>query len=1339
MSPRRSAPSTADLHRAWLELVDADGPFLSVPVLKRAWSTGMLPPGSAELDALRDAKPAFEKAWDRWDADSDDAGALERYRETRDSWVDVVLRKTLGWKELYATPAAADVKVHSPDYSVTITPTGALVRGDTTGALVLVVDPVDSLRDPSGDGWAASPVDRMEELLRTSGVPIGVVTDGRWWAIVSARPETMAASGIFDAQTWIEDPATRNAFIQLLRIPRLLGRKREDLLTELFGLSVAAAEEITEALGTQIRRAVELLVQAMSEAGIEARRRGEPDPLPADRDEVYQAAVTVMMRVVFLLFAEERGLLPQGRLFTAGYGVSDELDTLDARAREEGSETLDATHLTWYRLLATSRALYRGASFEDIRLPSYGGSLFDPARFAFLTAREDHGTLAVAVSDRVMLEVLAAVQMAKLPGEPARRISFRDIDVEQIGYIYEGLLGYSCKDVEEITVGLIGKEGEEPEIPLARLEELRASRRTDDALAGAILAWVKESQPAATTPTRAALAKAIRGGGQVEDADRALRAVVPTDPELRERLRPFIGIIRRDLRNRPTVMIPGGVLVVETPSRATAGAHYTPKSLATDVVRYALEPLVYDPGPHQQQDGWVPVDSDRILELKVADIACGSGAFLVAAARYLADRLVEAWQREEAVTGMTPRELETHAIRTVIATCLYGADINAMAVEMCKLSLWLVSLDPRLPFSFVDDKILHGNSLLGLTDVRQLKRQHIDPDAADVQQSLYEVDVDGVLRQAKQIRQRLASEVDDSDPQRSTNTKRRQWHRYQELTAELTETADAVIATSLKLGGKPGRALNVAYENLGIALGNAHPKDGSRPNRTMLDDILKAGLTPTVPTDYRRWKPLHWILAVPDVMERGGFDAIIGNPPFLGDQKIGAALGTNVRNWLVQILASGRKGRADLVAYFFLRAMSLLDTKGDLGLIATNTVAQGDTRQIGLRQMVRDDALTITRAIQSRSWPVASANLEYAAVWGTRDTIATDIPRIADDMPVARISSMLEPGEDVDPLRLSKNARVAFKGCESYGLGFILEPEEAKSWIKSAPRNSEVLFPYLNAEDLNSRPDVSAARWTIDFNRMLESEAQTYPLPYQRLLERVKPERAKKARDVREAPWWLFWRARPIMREAIAKLDEMLVIARVSKTVMPVRIRTGLVPSDATVVFATDSFTDQAVLSSSMHQMWAIKYGSGMRNDPRYTPSSVFDTFPSPEATDPLAEIGRTLDIERQEIMLHRDLGLTKLYNLVNDPDIADSADSDVARMREIHFELDQAVMDAYGWGDLPLEHGFHTYRQMLRWTVSPAARVEILDRLLAENLRRAAAQGEAPPPADGEDEGDEE
>ncbi|MGH3796692.1 MAG: hypothetical protein ACRDSP_17595 [Pseudonocardiaceae bacterium] len=151
--------------------------------------------------------------------------------------------------------------------------------------------------------------------------------------------------------------------------------------------------------------------------------------------------------------------------------------------------------------------------------------------------------------------------------------------------------------------------------------------------------------------------------------------------------------------------------------------------------------------------------------------------------------------------------------------------------------------------------------------------------------------------------------------------------------------------------------------------------------------------------------------------------------------------------------------------------------------------------------------------------------------------------------------------------------------------------------------------------------------------------------------------------------------------------------------------------------------------------MWAIKYGSGLRKDPRYTPSGVFETFSRPEPTDRLAEMGRTLDTERREIMVRRDLGLTKLYNLVNDPNTPNSADADVARMREIHVELDHAVMDAYGWGDVPLEHGFHTYRQMLRWTVSPTARVEILDRLLEENHRRAATQGKALPPMDTDEE----
>ena len=193
--------------------------------------------------------------------------------------------------------------------------------------------------------------------------------------------------------------------------------------------------------------------------------------------------VTVMMRAVFLLFAEERGLFPAQSLYTGGYGLAGVLDELEERARNEGEESMDSTSLTRHRLLATSRALYSGVNAEDMRIPAYGGSLFDPARFPFLTAVEAGGSLLLTVSDRVMLQVLRSLQTARTgkgKSQELRRLSFRDVDVEQIGYIYEGLLGYSCTRARETVLGLIGADGAEPEVPLVVLENL-AEEHADDA------------------------------------------------------------------------------------------------------------------------------------------------------------------------------------------------------------------------------------------------------------------------------------------------------------------------------------------------------------------------------------------------------------------------------------------------------------------------------------------------------------------------------------------------------------------------------------------------------------------------------------------------------------------------------------------------------------------------------------------------------------------------------------------------------------------------------------------------------------------------------------------
>lgn len=1367
--------STAQQHRAWLGLVDTEGPFLSVPVL-----TGLYPQGIPGLsrerrEVLRAAKPALDRAWDAWDADRDSETDLASYHRARDAWVGTVLTEVLGWGDFWVTaqdrPALAETYRAASDgiQAVTVTPTGALLRGEEVGALVLVTDPADSLREVGQDGWATSPIDRMAAMLRAPGstCSIGVVTDGRWWAVVSAPREGSAASGIVDCQTWVEEPATRDAFCELLSVRRLVGGTSAQRLPRLFEDSVLAAEEVTEALGTQVRSAVELIVSALSDAllnvaesGTSVRRDSagsiEPDndtagemgndPLGASPREVYEAVVTVMMRCVFLLFAEERGLLPSDSLYTGGYGLATVLDALETRARDEGEGLMDDTSLTWHRLLATSRALHGGVNTEDMRIPAYGGSLFDPERFPFLTATDATGTLLLTVSDRVMLHVLRSLQNARLKGRETRRLSFRDIDVEQIGYIYEGLLGYTCTRAEETTLGLLGKDGEEPEVRLSVLNELAEQHAEHADLAGAIIAWLKEHQPGAKPPTLKALTKALAAGDTLPDADRALRNVT-RDETLRADLSPWIGVIRRDLRGRPVVIQQGGLVVTETPSRRNAGAHYTPRSLAEEVVRYALEPLVYSPGPHEtdNRSQWQPVSSDRILDLHVADIACGSGAFLVAAARFLARELVEAWTREGALQqGARPADLERQALRKVVARCLYGVDINEMAVEMCKLSLWLVSLDEDKPFSFVDDKVFVGNSLLGLTDLRQLKAQHIDPAAATTQR-LFELDrtgayaraldVDAVVRRVTERRQDLASEVSSTDPARSMTTKQRLQHENEEDLKLLTRVADAIVAVGLnpKTEAKSGQAINEAYGALAVALGRAFPTEGSGDD-SMLEALLERGLTPTVPTDYERWHCLHWPLAMPEVIERGGFDTIVGNPPFLGGHKLTGVLGENMRDWFIDVLANGKRGRADLVAYFFLRALFLLNEHGTLGLIATNTVAQGDSREVGLDQMV-DSGFTVTRAIRSRSWPSRGASLEFAAVWGTCDAVSSRVTMVCDDEPVLRISSFLKPAgrAEVKASRLSENAGAAFIGCYALGKGFNLDSEEVQEWIAEDLKNSEVLFPCLNGRDLNSRSNCAASRWIVDFNDWPEERAAEYEAPYTHLLRTVKPERQRVKSDgsyVLRKPlperWWQYADKRPAMRKAIANLDEVLVLALVSKIVMPVRVTAKQVFSHKLVVFATDRYSEQAILSSDVHWLWAVSYSSTLGVGVNYSPSDAYVTFPRPEPTPGLEFIGRTLDTERREIMLRRELGLTKLYNLVNDPGLEAGTDPDVDRLRAIHVELDAAVAAAYGWEDLDLTHGFHTYRKMTRWTVPPATRVEILDRLLEENHRRAAAEAAA-------------
>ncbi|MGH3274748.1 MAG: Eco57I restriction-modification methylase domain-containing protein, partial [Streptosporangiaceae bacterium] len=190
--------------------------------------------------------------------------------------------------------------------------------------------------------------------------------------------------------------------------------------------------------------------------------------------------------------------------------------------------------------------------------------------------------------------------------------------------------------------------------------------------------------------------------------------------------------------------------------------------------------------------------------------------------------------------------------------------------------------------------------------------------------------------------------------------------------------------------------------------------------------------------------------------------------------------------------------------------------------------------------------------------------------------------------------------------------------------------------------------------------------------------------------------------------------------DAIAELDHVLAIARVSNSVLPVRAETGPVFSEGTTVFALADFASLAMLSSSIHSAWTIRYTSTMRTDIRYAPSDVFLTLPRPGLTAELAALGEELDVTRRELMLGRSWGLTTAYNHVHDPDWHDGP---VSALRDLHVAIDEAVLRAYGWADLDLKAGHHPTKTGIRWTVGKEARFELLDRLLEENQRRYRAE----------------
>ncbi len=1180
-------------------------------------------------------------------------------------------------------------------------------------------------RTPGAAGAARmSPHGLVQELLNRSRAHIwGFVSNGLRLRILRDNVSlTRQAYVEFDLEAMMRGEVYADfALLWLLcHESRVEAERQEECWLERW--SRAAAERGTRALD-DLRTGVEEAISALGRGLLaHPRNRALRERLQSGEltpQDYYRQLLRIVYRLLFLFVTEDRGLL------------------LDPRAEPQARERYALYYSTSrLRRLAERR---RGTAHSDLfralqlvmeALDNGCPALALPALGSFLWSRDAVAdVVACEITNRDLLDALRALAFT-VDGDARRPVDYRNLGSEELGSVYESLLELHA----------------EVNVPAAQFD-------------------------------------LVHGGKE----------------------------------------------------RRATGSHYTPTNILRTVLDFALDPAietaVRSPNPEA-----------ALLALRVLDPACGSGHFLVAAAHRIARALarVRTGDMEPA-----PEALRA-ALRDVVGRCHYGVDVNPMAVELCKVALWMETIEPGKPLTFLEYRIQCGDSLLGVPVPATVERMRAEIIASrskltggitEVERSLNRLaprseEAQALSKKLQELRKAQKNVTYDTWPdhipdeafkagtgdEKDDAREALRQHRDEKksrmgdlfsgapaLPPDVAATFGSIVASAndrIQDVREKERRLRQALDDPAYDRARLSAdawcaaffwRHGSGARAAPTEAILHqlradpGRVDPGIVAEVHRVRGVrrffHFELAFPEVFsgDRPGFDVVVGNPPYLGGLKISTNHGDKYLNF-VKTGADEAGATTDLCAYFFRRGFDLLRHGGHLGFLGTNTIAQGDTRASALVPITSSWGGTIVDAVRSMPWE-GIANLEVAIVhlhkgdWRGKPTL--------DGREVRVVTPMLGDGtaSGSEPVPLSANADLSFQGSIVLGMGFVLTPEEAQALIARDAKNRDCLFPYLNGEDLNSRPDHSPRRWAINFfdwplervprdewnganesaRRDFERAGRASPdrpgqvaADYPELLaivrEKVKPERDEKKNDNATAAdralhWWHYGRRTPALYHAIAGLPRVSVGPRVSKFPLFVLAKTGPVFSERTVCVASSSAAVFAALSSAIHLAWALRPGfSTLETRFLYTPSDSFETFPFPKPDGrrvaDLGTIGENWHHLRAETCGRRQLGLTKLYNLFHDP--ATECDDapvqrqpppfdDIRRLRALHIEMDHTVLAAYGWTDIDLRHGFYTGRDAgtgvaedeVRFTIHPEARGEILRRLFALNNERAAEEKE--------------
>ncbi|MBK7829324.1 type IIL restriction-modification enzyme MmeI [Nannocystis sp.] len=665
-------------------------------------------------------------------------------------------------------------------------------------------------------------------------------------------------------------------------------------------------------------------------------------------------------------------------------------------------------------------------------------------------------------------------------------------------------------------------------------------------------------------------------------------------------------------------------------------------------------------------------DPDALLALRVCDPAMGCGAFLLAACDILVDHLLRA--RADPNLPANIRD----ARREVALACLHGVDQDPLAVELARLSLWLHIGDHTLPLHTLAKNLRHGDSLVGLDAAQLLAATwHPQTTAPDTAQTT----------------------APDTPPASAD---------------ALALRGDAILATFFAATRPAQRERSLAQ---------LRPLLAGDPGKL---HTLRATLHSRDPAI----APFHWPLEFPAVFTRDnpGFDLIVGNPPFFWGNRIGRAFGPEYRDWL-QTLHPGAHGNSDLAAHFLRRGFALLRRGGGLGFITTNSISEAETRATGLEYLCRHGGV-IHHAVRDLAWP-GDASVRVATICVHRGPVPG--PHSLGGRPVPAIASDLRP-PTLAPRRLPERRGHSFKGVDFGGTGFLLDAAARDALLRAAPDEATFVWPVLNASRLVACPHTAPDRFIINFSGRDLAELETAAPHCLAIVRReVLPHRQHDHRRHRRERWWLYNEACPGLYRSIAGLPRVLVGPVVARHIIFAFADPHTVFTNALNIFAFADAAALALLQSRPHELWALHHASSLRCDPRYNPTTCFETYPFPREWSQhreLRDVGEAYHQLRADLMQRRGDGLTATYNRFHDP--GDRA-PDILALRQLHAELDRVTLTAHAWHDLAAharaefhaDPGDGPPRTRLRWPDSLAD--EVHARLLAQNLATPVESTDAP------------